>query len=105
MFESNYGCSGKLFIKYVIENILQKGGEEQLRADLKKMKADLTAKLEKDFGDTFLDSIDYGFYKVEEVAVMALADYYASLSAFNIKDEAAAWSEAVNLGKQIMMAM
>ena len=37
--------------------------------------------------------------KTPEVAVIALADYYASLSVFNIKDE------AVNLGKQIMTAM
>ena len=69
------------------------------------MEADLTTNLEKDFGDTFLDRIHYGFYKVGEVAVITLADYYASLSVFNIKDEAVAWQEAVNLGKQIMTAM
>ena len=40
--------------------------------------------------------------RCDDVAVLALADYYASLSMFNIKDEAVAWQEAVNLGKQIM---
>lgn len=64
------------------------------------MKADLTAKLEKDLGDTFIESIHYGFYKVEEVAVIALADYYASQSVFGVEDENLAWSEAVEVANR-----
>ena len=43
--------------------------------------------------------------KAAEVAVLAVADYYLSQAVFGVEDEAAAWSEAVNLGKQIMSAM
>ncbi len=43
--------------------------------------------------------------KTPEVAVIALADYYASLGVFGETDEAVAWQEAVNLGKKITMTM
>ncbi|MBR0035845.1 MAG: hypothetical protein IJP54_09230 [Synergistaceae bacterium] len=43
--------------------------------------------------------------RLENASVLAVADYYASLGVLGVEDEAVAYSEAVNLGKQIMSAM
>ena len=43
--------------------------------------------------------------RLDNASVLAVADYYASQSVFGVEDKNLAWSEAVNLGKQIMTAM
>lgn len=68
IFQNNYGFAGKKFIRFVV-NKLKSAGEEKLRADHDKMKAELR-------------SYDSHKGKLNEVAVIALADYYASLSVF-----------------------
>lgn len=89
--ESNYGFAGKRFIQFLQQNILSHRGK--LRQDYALFRDALK--------DRFASySTDPGVH-LDNVAVLALADYYASLALFRM-DETIAWEEALDMGISIL---
>lgn len=87
--ENHYGFAGKIFIQYLINDVLKIKGKahrdfDNLRKDIEKHQAE-------DCDNTHLDN----------VAIVCLGDYYSSISVFG-QDEKEAWSEAINLGTHIL---
>ena len=87
--ENHYGFAGKIFIQYLISDVLKVKGKahrdfDNLRKDIEKHQAE-------DCDNTHLDN----------VAIVCLGDYYSSIAVFG-KNEREAWSEAVNLRTQIL---
>jgi hypothetical protein len=89
--ESNYGFAGKAFIQFLQQNVLPIRGK--LRQDY--------ALIRDALKDRFaLHSADPGVH-LDNVAVLALADYYASIALFQMSEEAA-WTEALDMGISIL---
>lgn len=86
--ESNYGFAGKRYIEYLIGNILT--NKETLRQNYETIREKLQTGFEGDPG-AHLDNI----------AVLALADCYASVSLWGIAIEDA-FAEAVSLGDTVL---
>ena len=87
--ENHYGFAGKIFIQYLINDVLKIKGKahrdfDNLRKDVEKHQAE-------NCDNTHLDN----------VAIVCLGDYYSNISVFGAKAESA-WDEAVNLGTQIL---
>ena len=54
---------------------------------------------------TMKDELNVSFSaRLDNASVLAVADYYSSLSVFGVEDEKTAWQEAVELGKKIIAA-
>ena len=100
--ESNYGFAGRRFIDFITHGRTDRTDHDRSTdgadgfSDLWKANHE---KMESSLKPHDRDG------KTPEVAVLALADYYASQAVFGIEDETVAWSEAVDLGKLIMTAM
>lgn len=86
--ESNYGFAGKRYIEYLIGNILT--NKETLRQNYERIREKLQTGFEGDPG-AHLDNI----------AALALADCYASVSLWNMTIEDA-FAEAVSLGDTVL---
>ena len=86
--ESNYGFAGKRYIEYLIGNILT--NKENLRQNYETIREKLQTGFEGDPG-AHLDNI----------AALALADCYASVSLWNMTIEDA-FAEAVSLGTTVL---
>ena len=86
--ESNYGFAGKRYIEYLIGNILT--NKETLRQNYETIREKLQTGFEGDPG-AHLDNI----------AALALADCYASVSLWNMTIEDA-FAEAVSLGTTVL---
>ena len=86
--ESNYGFAGKRYIEYLIGNILT--NKENLRQNYETIREKLQTGFEGDPG-AHLDNI----------AALALADCYASVSLWNMTIEDA-FAEAVSLGATVL---
>ena len=86
--ERNYGFAGKRYIEYLIGNILT--NKENLRQNYETIREKLQTGFEGDPG-AYLDNI----------AALALADCYASVSLWNMTIEDA-FAEAVSLGATVL---
>ncbi len=85
--EENYGFAGEKFIRFVVSKLenSEDGGYNPIKADYKRIRAE--------FNSTNIHT--------DDVAVLALADYYASIAVFGI-DETVAFEEAIMLGNQLL---
>lgn len=86
--ECNYGFAGEQYIRYLIAKVLPDKG--RLHKEFVLMRNELKAKF------TDLGIGDVGAH-LDNVAVICLGDYYASLSVFSVEQEKA-WEEALSLG-------
>ena len=77
--ESNYGFAGETYIRWVIDHL---GG---LRDDYSQ----------------FLNALESRCVQRDNIAVLALADYYSSIAVFHLRKEQA-YTEAVALGKLLL---
>lgn len=85
--EENYGFAGEKFIRFVagkLENT-EDGGCNPIKVDYKRIRAEFNS----------------SNIHTDDVAVLALADYYASIAVFGI-DEPVAFEEAIMLGNQLL---
>lgn len=90
--ESNYGFVGKDFIHYLANEIAT--DKKQMHADFEEIRNTLNqrfASMKKGDAGVHLDSI----------AVLSLADWYASVAVFDMEKDAA-WEEAVELGMTLL---
>lgn len=87
--ENNYGFAGKVFIKYLINDVLKVKGKAQTDFDM----------IRKDIKKYQSDNCDNSH--LDNVAIVCLGDYYSSISVFD-KNQKDAWNEAVNLGIKIL---
>ncbi len=87
--ENNYGFAGKVYIKYLINDVLKVKGKAHKNFD--KLREAISKCQTETHDNTHLDN----------VAIVCLGDYYSSISVFKESEEEA-WSEAVNLGTQIL---
>jgi uncharacterized protein (DUF927 family) len=86
--ENNYGFAGKRYIRYLIDNVLPE--KDKMRQLYNKIRDELRSGYNGDAG-AHLDNI----------AVLALADFYASVSVFGTETETAL-EDAVSLGDAIL---
>lgn len=87
--ENNYGFAGKVFIKYLINDVLKVKGKVRTDFDM----------IRKDIKNCQSDNCDNSH--LDNVAIVCLGDYYSSISVFD-KNQKDAWNEAVNLGIKIL---
>lgn len=87
--ENHYGFAGQKFIRYLQQEVLPQRGS--IRMAFQKIRNVLM--------DTFQNA-DPGVH-LDNVAVLALADYYSSLSVFDAEEEAA-WEDAVEMGTTML---
>jgi putative DNA primase/helicase len=90
--ESNYGFAGPLFIQYMIAEILSDKG--RLQSDFRQMRETLKIRFET------MGQGDCGAH-LDTIAVLALADLYASIGLFGL-DAIIAEEEAIKLGLVIL---
>ena len=85
--EENYGFAGEKFIRFVVSKLESDDNDtgNPIKADYKHIRAE--------FNSTNIHT--------DDVAVLALADYYASIAVFGI-DESVAFEEAIMLGNQLL---
>lgn len=85
--EENYGFAGEKFIRFVVGKLenAANGNINPIKADYKRIRAE--------FNSTNIHT--------DDVAVLALGDYYASMAAFNV-EESVAFEEAIMLGNQLL---
>ncbi|MBO5320025.1 MAG: DUF927 domain-containing protein [Ruminococcus sp.] len=85
--EENYGFAGEKFIRFVVGKLENddNGNGNPIKADYKRIRAE--------FNSTNIHT--------DDVAVLALADYYASMAVFNV-EESVAFEEAIMLGNQLL---
>ena len=85
--EENYGFAGEKFIRFVVGKLENDDNDtgNPIKADYKRIRAE--------FNSTNIHT--------DDVAVLALADYYASIAVFGI-DEPVAFEEAIMLGNQLL---
>lgn len=91
--ESNYGFVGKQYIQYLIDTVA--ADKKQMHGDFEEMRNTLNqqfAALEKGDAGVHLDT----------VSVLALADWYSSISVFEESSDKA-WDDAVKLGMTLLM--
>lgn len=82
--EQNYGYAGEKYIRFVVKHL------EALKADHERIRQTLRG-----------DSAQLDNPQLDNIAVLALADYYSSMAVFGM-DEDAAFSEAIGLGRLIL---
>lgn len=87
--ENNYGFAGRVFLKYLIDTVLKVKGK--VNRDFNDLRNSIEKHQTENCDNTHLDNI----------AVVCLGDYYSGISVFK-ESEKEAWSEAVNLGTQIL---
>ncbi len=87
--ENHYGFAGKIFIQYLINDVLKIKGKAH--RDFDNLRKDVAKHQAENCDNTHLDN----------VAIVCLGDYYSSISVFGAKAENA-WDEAVNLGTHIL---
>lgn len=87
--ENHYGFAGKIFIQYLINDVLKIKGKAH--RDFDNLRKDVAKHQAENCDNTHLDN----------VAIVCLGDYYSSISVFGAKAESA-WDEAVNLGTHIL---
>ena len=90
--ESNFGFAGKIFIKFLINQVMSK--KEKLKSDFDSLVHEIKLSyqtLKSEFPPSHLDN----------VAVVCLGDYYSNISVFQT-DPTIAWDESVKLGMQIL---
>lgn len=90
--QNNYGFAGKIFIDYLIKNILSKGVKlfsdyNSLREEIKKL--------------YLKENISISAMQLDNISIVSLGDYYSSVSVFKI-DECSAWLDAIKLGANII---
>ena len=113
--ERNYGFAGEKFIRWLIPTVIEggssghsensdhgdqeengrSGGDDHSGGSLKTDYETMRTALDMIFGDRYVGA--------ENIAVIALADYYASIAVFGLEREAA-FGEALDLGAAIMDA-
>lgn len=86
--ESNYGFAGRMFIQYLIDDVIT--DKKRMHEDFETMRDTLVQKFSN------LNKGDIGVH-LDTIAVLSLADWYSSVSVFNA-DKDIAWKEAVELG-------
>lgn len=86
--ESNYGFAGRMFIQYLIDEVIM--NKKKMHEDFETMRDTLVQKFSN------LNKGDIGVH-LDTIAVLSLADWYSSVSVFNA-DKDIAWKEAVELG-------
>ena len=90
--ESNYGFAGRMFIKYLIDEVIM--NKKKMHEDFETMRDTLVQK----FSD--LNKGDIGVH-LDTIVVLSLADWYSSVSVFNA-DKDIAWKDAVELGVALL---
>ena len=85
--EENYGFAGEKFIRFVVGKLESDDNDtgNTVKTDYKHIRAE--------FNSTNIHT--------DDVAVLALADYYASMAVFNV-EESVAFEEAIMLGNQLL---
>ena len=85
--EENYGFAGEKFIRFVVDKLENDDNDtgNPIKADYKRIRAI--------FKSTNIHT--------DDVAVLALADYYASIAVFDMEDSVA-FEEAIMLGNQLL---
>ncbi len=85
--EENYGFAGEKFIRFVVGKLEngEDGGCNPIKADYKRIRAEFNS----------------SNIHTDDIAVLALADYYASIAVFDI-EEPVAFEEAIMLGNQLL---
>ena len=85
--EENYGFAGEKFIRFVVSKLENDNNDagNPIKVDYKRIRAE--------FNSTNIHT--------DDVAVLALADYYASIAVFGI-DEPVAFEEAIMLSNQLL---
>ena len=87
--ENNYGFAGRIFLKYLINEVLKTKGKVQ--RDFENLRKNIGRKCAKNCDNSHLDN----------VAVVCLGDYYSSMCVFGERPEIA-WNEAIELGTKIL---
>lgn len=87
--ENHYGFAGKIFIQYLINDVLKIKGKAH--RDFDNLRKDVAKHQAENCDNTHLDN----------VAIVCLGDYYSSIAVFG-QNEKESWSEAVNLGTRIL---
>ena len=85
--EENYGFAGEKFIRLVVDKLEKdaNGNVDPIKGDYKRIRAEFNS----------------SNIHTDDVAVLALADYYASIAVFDI-EEPVAFEEAIMLGNQLL---
>lgn len=97
--ERNFGYAGKKYIKWLIDNVLADcSGEGLEKANHGTTRLTADYNLIRTSLDVYCSDRDV---KADNIAVIALADYYASLSAFGM-NENTAFGESIELGAALM---
>lgn len=86
--ENNYGFAGKIFIQYLIDNVIK--NKTQATKHFEKIRSEIKRKCPENYDYSHLDNI----------AIVCLGDYYSSISVFK-ENEDKAWSEAIDMGVKI----
>lgn len=86
--ESNYGFVGKTYIEYLVNEVAS--DKKQMHEDFEEMRNTLNQQF------ALLKKGDAGVH-LDTITVLALADWYSSVSVFGVAKDAA-WDEAVELG-------
>ena len=86
--ENNYGFAGKIFIQYLIDNVIK--NKSQATKLFEKIRSEIKRKCPENYDYSHLDNI----------AIVCLGDYYSSISVFK-ENEDKAWSEAIDMGVKI----
>lgn len=87
--ENNYGFAGRIFLKYLINEVLKTKGKVQ--RDFENLRKSIRCKRAENCDNSHLDN----------VAVVCLGDYYSSMCVFEENRETA-WDEAIGLGTKIL---
>ena len=90
--ERNYGHAGKRYIEYLIEEILSE--EDKLENLYRKMQIRLCEEYQKNHEE------EPGVH-FDNIAVLCLGDYLASLSVFSLTEDSA-WEQAIKLGMELL---
>ncbi|MDR1628540.1 MAG: DUF927 domain-containing protein [Oscillospiraceae bacterium] len=86
---NNCGFAGKIFIKYLVENVLNQ--KNKLKKDFENLRKEIETQSEKSVDNAHID----------DISVVCLGDYYSSIAVFEI-DEKIAKNEAIMLGTEIL---
>ena len=86
--ESNYGFVGKTYIEYLVNEVAS--DKKQMHEDFEEMRNTLNQQF------ALLKKGDAGVH-LDTITVLALADWYSSVSVFGVAKDVA-WDEAVELG-------
>ena len=86
--ESNYGFVGKTYIEYLVNEVAS--DKKQMHEDFEEMRNTLNHQF------ALLKKGDAGVH-LDTITVLALADWYSSVSVFGVAKDVA-WDEAVELG-------